>query len=106
MTSARSYKSKTPFALMAAALLITLPAAFAGSNNSGAYLGVHIADITPDIAASLRLNDVSGVVVQSIDHDGPACKAGIKNNDVITSVAGTPIRNIEQMVEVMNSLTA
>ncbi len=104
MISARNYKSQV--AVLAAALLWMLPAAFAGSNDSGAYLGVHISDITPEIANNLRLSDINGVVVQSIDHDGPACKAGIRNNDVITSVGGTPIRNIQQMVEVMNTMAA
>ena len=106
MTSASICKSKTQLAVIAAALLLALPAAFAGSKDSGAYLGVHISDITPELAATLKLNDISGVVVQSIDHDGPACKAGIKNNDVITSVAGTRIQNIQQMVEVMNGMSA
>lgn len=108
MISAHIYKSKKQLAFMAAALLLALPAAFAasGSNNSGAYLGVHISDITPELATTLRLNDISGVVVESIDHDGPACKAGIKNNDVITAVAGTKISNIQQMVAVMNTMSA
>ena len=53
------------------------------------------------LATSLRLNDISGVVVQSLDHDGPACKAGIKNNDVIVSVGGTKSATYEQMVELM-----
>ena len=104
MISARNYKSQV--AILAAALLMTFPAAFAGSNDTGAYLGVHISDITPDLVSSLKLNDISGVVVQSIDHDGPACKAGIRNNDVIISVAGTPINNTQQMVAVMNTMAA
>lgn len=103
MISARNYKSQV--AVLAVALLM-LPAAFAGSNESGAYLGVHISDLTPDLANSLKLNDISGVVVQSIDHDGPACKAGIRNNDVIVSVAGTPIHNTQQMVVVMGTMAA
>ncbi len=107
MVSARTSKSKTQFAVLAAAVLLTLPAlAVPGSNDSGAYLGVHIGDMTPELAASLKLNDVGGVVVQSIDHDGPACKAGIRNNDVIVSVAGTKIRNTEQMVELMHGMAA
>ena len=105
MVSARNHKSKTQLAALAVALLLALPAA-AGSAQSGAYLGVHIGDITPEVAARLRITDISGVVVESIDHDGPACKAGIRNNDVITSVAGTPIHNIQQMVEVMNGMAA
>jgi serine protease Do len=106
MISAPIYKSKTQLLVIAAALLLALPAAFAGSHDAGAYLGVHIGDITPEVANSLRLSDAGGVVVQSIDHDGPACKAGIKTNDVIVSVAGTKIRNTEQMVEVMGGMAA
>ena len=108
MVSANISKSKTQLAVLAVAVLLTLPAAFAapGSNEPGAYLGVHIGDITPEMAANLKLNDISGVVVQSLDHDGPACKAGIKNNDVIVSVAGTRIHNTQQMVEVMQGMAA
>src|ERR1700742_743035 len=107
MFSTNVSKSKVQLAVLAAAVLLTLPAAFsAGSNESGAYLGVHIGDITPDVATSLKLNDISGVVVQSLDHDGPACKAGIRNNDVIVAVAGTKIHNAEQMVELMQTMAA
>lgn len=106
MISASIYKSKTQLAVLAAALLVTLPAAFAGSKDTGAYLGVHIGDITAEVASSLKLNDISGVVVLSLDHDGPACKAGIRNNDVITSVAGTQIHDTQQMLEVMNGMAA
>ena len=107
MFSANISKSKAQLAVVAAVVLLTLPAAFAaGSNESGAYLGVHIGDITPDVVASLKLNDITGVVVQSLDHDGPACKAGIRNNDVIVAVAGTKIHNAEQMVELMQTMAA
>jgi serine protease Do len=104
MISARSYKSQ--MVVLATALLWILPAAFAAPANSGAYLGVHISDITPELANNLRLSEASGVVVLSIDHDGPACKAGIMSNDVIVSVAGAQVRNIQQMVQVMNTMAA
>ncbi len=96
--------------MAATVVLLTLPAAFAvpnsSGNSSGAYLGVHINNLTPDQAASLKLSDPSGVVVTSLDHDGPACKAGIKTNDVIMSVNGTKVGDIQQMVEVMQGLSA
>ena len=110
MFSSAIVRSKAQWAVMAAAaVLLALPAAFArpySGGNSGAYLGVHINDITPDQAASLKLNDYNGVIVMSIDHDGPACKAGIRNNDIITSVNGTKIANMQQMVDVMQNLSA
>ena len=96
-------------AMAAAAMLFALPAAFAvpySGGSSGAYLGVHINDLTPEEAAGLKLADNSGVIVVGIDHDGPACKAGIKTNDVIMSVNGTKIGNMQQMVDMMQTLAA
>jgi len=104
MVSAIFSTSKTRWAVMATALLLTIPGAFAGSNDSGAYLGVHISDITPELASSLKLSDNSGVIVESIDHDGPACKAGIRNEDVIVSVAGTKISSAQQAVELIHTI--
>jgi len=104
-----SNKSKAQWALVAAVMLIAFPAAFAnsGSNSDSAgYLGVHIGDLNQDQAAALKLHDTDGVVVQSIDHDGPACKAGMLTNDVITSVNGIKVHNSEQLVETMLNLPA
>ncbi len=103
--------SKTQWAVVAAAVLFALPAAFAvpnpgGGSSSGAYLGVHINNLTAEQAADHKLSDTNGVIVMSIDHDGPACKAGIKADDVIMSVNGTKVGNIQQMVDVMQSLSA
>ncbi len=104
-------RSKTPWAaIAAAAVLFALPAAFAvpysGNSGSGAYLGVHINNLTPEQAGDLKLADANGVIVTGLDHDGPACKAGIQTNDVIMSVNGTRIGNIQQMVDVMQNLSA
>ena len=77
---------------------MALPAAFAGANNSGSYLEFTSGGITARVASSLKLNEISRKwSVFALDHDGPACKAGIRNNDVITSVAGTQIQR-QQML--------
>ncbi|MBI3933539.1 MAG: PDZ domain-containing protein, partial [Acidobacteria bacterium] len=39
-----------------------------------------------------------GVVIQSVQPDGPAAKAGLKQGDVIISVAGEQIKNGEDLV--------
>ncbi len=108
MVSAGISKSQTRRTVVATAMLLTLAGAFAfaRSNESGAYLGVSIADLTPEVASTLKLTDNNGVVVKSIDHDGPACKAGMKNDDVIVSVAGTKISNAQQMAELIHGMAA
>jgi len=54
-------------------------------------LGVTIQPVTPEIAASLRLGDVRGALVSSVEANGPADKAGVKRGDVIVSIDGAPV---------------
>jgi len=56
-------------------------------------LGVGIQPVTSDIAASLGLKDVRGILVNSAVPGGPAEKAGIKAGDVITAVNGTTVND-------------
>jgi len=54
-------------------------------------LGVAVQPVTSDIAASLGLKEVRGVLVNSVVPGSPAAKAGLRPGDVITSFNGTPV---------------
>jgi serine protease Do len=56
-------------------------------------LGVGIQDITPELAQSLELKDSRGVLVASVDAGGPADKAGVKPEDVITQLNGVRVED-------------
>src|SRR5205823_10054122 len=56
-------------------------------------LGVGIQPVTSDLAASLGLKDVRGILVNSVVPGGPAEKTGIKPGDVITAVNGQPVND-------------
>lgn len=51
-------------------------------------LGVGIQEITSDLAKSLGLEDNRGVLVNSVDANGPAERAGVHPGDIITAVNG------------------
>jgi serine protease Do len=56
-------------------------------------LGVTIQPITSDLAASLGLTEVRGVIVSGMESGGPADRAGIKQGDVITAIDGKPVED-------------
>jgi Do/DeqQ family serine protease len=56
-------------------------------------LGVTIQPVTSDLASSLGLKQVGGVLVNSVSPDGPAAKAGLKAGDVITQFNGADVND-------------
>jgi Do/DeqQ family serine protease len=56
-------------------------------------LGVGIQDITPELAKTFELKDSHGVLVASVDPGGPADRAGVKPEDVITQLNGVRVED-------------
>lgn len=68
------------------------------------YLGIDIRDVTPDEMKTLKLADDKGAEIIDVDHDGPACKAGLELHDVILQMNGQKIDNQEQLREMLRAI--
>jgi membrane-associated protease RseP (regulator of RpoE activity) len=55
------------------------------------YLGVDLRDVSQDRLATLKMTEAHGAEVVGVDHDAPACKAGIQLHDVILQMNGQAI---------------
>ncbi|MDR2911502.1 MAG: Do family serine endopeptidase [Bacteroidales bacterium] len=64
-----------------------------------ALLGVNISDVNAEIANKLKLKNVEGVYVGDVPENGAAKQAGIKEGDVIISVADTKVKNSSELQE-------
>ena len=54
-------------------------------------LGVTVQQVTSDIAEGLKLDSVAGALVNSVDANGPADRAGLQPGDVITAINGKAV---------------
>jgi len=67
------------------------------SGSGSAYLGVDIADVTPERLSALKLKEEHGAEVTMVDQDAPAGKAGLREHDVILTLNGTEVESQAQL---------
>ncbi|MGI8742023.1 MAG: PDZ domain-containing protein [Bryobacteraceae bacterium] len=70
--------------------------AFAATLGGGSFLGVGVAEITPQRARDLKLREEYGVEITRLEDDSPAAKAGLKSGDVILEYNGQRVEGMEQ----------
>jgi len=57
------------------------------------WLGVSVQDLTPELAQALKVPVPKGAIVTGTQPGTPAAQAGLKEDDVITTINGAPIES-------------
>jgi predicted metalloprotease with PDZ domain len=65
-------------------------------------LGIEYMDIGEQLAGYFKLSGKGGVLVSSVDADGPAAKAGMKAGDVVLKVDGKAVEDGNDLREVVS----
>jgi len=68
------------------------------------WIGVQPRDVSEEMARALKLSVSDGVLITGVLQDGPAHEAGLKPGDVVRQIAGQPIHNTSQLLNVVASL--
>jgi len=68
------------------------------------YLGIEMRDVSEDQLGVLKLKDARGAEITTLDHDGPACKAGMRQHDVIVQMNGQAIENEDQLRRLLRDM--
>lgn len=68
------------------------------------WLGVSIQDLTEDLAHSFKYDTTEGALVGQVQKGGPAEKSGVKSGDIIISVDGKAVSNINQLKNIVASI--
>jgi serine protease Do len=62
-----------------------------------AFIGIQIADVTPDNAKFFQMSKAEGALVSEVQADAPGAKAGLQTGDVITALDGKPVIDAGQL---------
>jgi hypothetical protein len=82
------------------------PFAVAGRPHEG-RLGVHVKEPGEALADQLDLPKGQGVVIESVEPDSAAAKAGLKANDILLEMDGKPVsNNVAEVVKMIHGLKA
>ena len=69
-------------------------------------LGMQLSEITPDMRSDMNLSDeVTGVLLLSVEADSPAAASGLAAGDVITDAAQNQVEEIADLVEQVENAT-
>jgi serine protease Do len=61
------------------------------------YLGVQVGPLTAEVASHLGLPNPEGVVIGKVSAGTPAAKAGLLDGDIVTSLAGKPVKDVRTL---------
>ncbi|MCU1434159.1 MAG: signal protein [Pseudarthrobacter sp.] len=86
------------FAIPAATAVEVAEELLADGTAEHAYLGLTPGELTRQIAEQLGIEASTGVVVLSVDGDGPAGRAGIRPGDVLESMEGVELTAPEKLL--------
>lgn len=79
------------FAIPSNMVQSVLTSALTGAPLLRPWIGASGQDVDFDIAGSLGLKQIGGVLVRKVHKDGPADKAGVKRGDVIAAIDGKAV---------------
>jgi len=92
------------FAIPADSAYQVLEALVKDGKVSRGWLGVITGDVNPEVVDTLKLAVDHGVLVKEVFKASPAAKAGLEAGDVVTEVAGQPVRSPRELVNVVAAL--
>jgi serine protease Do len=61
------------------------------------HFGLHLQQLTPELAETLRLTTAQGLLVAGAEAGGPAEKAGFRRGDVVAQVDRYPVEDLEML---------
>jgi Do/DeqQ family serine protease len=68
------------------------------------WIGVEPQELTAELAQTFNVKAKTGVIITGVMQNGPAAQAGIRPGDVITAVAGQPVRTVTELLSAVAAL--
>ena len=71
--------------------------------HGGAFLGVQLSELTPELRAHFGVPEDAGVMVGKVVDDSPALRAGLQVGDIVTAVGDQPVASASALAHAIRS---
>lgn len=71
-----------------------------------AWIGITVQNIDQRLAQYLKVSGIKGVIVKEVEPAGPATKAGVREGDIILSIAGRNTLSVDDYRSIMKDFAA
>ena len=92
------------FAIPVDAARMVMDALLRDGQVTRGWIGVEPRDLTPELAASLRLPVQQGVLITGVLQDGPASRSGMRPGDVVVAIGGAEVTNTAELLAAVAAL--
>jgi membrane-associated protease RseP (regulator of RpoE activity) len=72
--------------------------------SSTFWIGVQVAALEPALRSHLAVPEDRGLLATEVVADSPAAKAGLRANDILLTMAGTPLRDQSVLIEAVQRI--
>ena len=92
------------FAIPVDSARVVMQALLTDGRVTRGWIGVEPRDLSPELAASLRLGIDHGVLITGVLQGGPASRGGLRPGDVVVAIADAPVANTVQLLAAVAAL--
>jgi serine protease Do len=96
-TAISQQASNIGFAIPISQVVGVLPQLRERGSVARGYIDVSMTDVTTPLRRALRLGPEHGALVQDVDRDTPAARAGLRSYDVVVAADGQPVNSYEAL---------
>ena len=68
------------------------------------WIGVEPQELSAELAQAFSVKAENGVIITGVLQNGPAAQAGMRPGDVVTAVAGRPVKNVSELLGAVAAL--
>ncbi len=79
---------------------------FYSFKGSGSFIGVNLESLNRQLGEYFGVEKGRGVLVREVEEDSPAEEAGLKAGDVIVTVDGEKVRDVDDVIEIIGDTDA